>query len=68
MYVPTARERSTSTTPSSGDVTLAYEELAITAEPGQVLLIYTAEPGSPSAEKLKLLASWSADHPVDISR
>ena len=30
--------------PIVGDVTLAYEELAITAEPGQVLLIYTAEP------------------------
>jgi hypothetical protein len=38
---------------------LAYEELAITAEPGNVLLVYTAEPGSPSAERLALLASWS---------
>ena len=54
--------------PVVGDVTLAYEELAITAEPGQVLLIYTAEPGSPSAERLKLLASWSAEHPVDVPR
>jgi hypothetical protein len=41
-------------------LTLAYEELAITAEPGLVLLIYTAEPGSPSAERLHLLASWAA--------
>ncbi|MGY4644897.1 helix-turn-helix transcriptional regulator [Cellulomonas sp. URHB0016] len=47
--------------PVVGDLTLAYEELAITAEPGQVLLVYTAEPGSPSAERLRLLASWSAD-------
>ena len=47
--------------PVVGELTLAYEELAITAEPGQVLLIYTAEPGSPSAERLKLLASWGAD-------
>ena len=38
-----------------------YEELAITAEPGQVLLIYSAEPGSASAERLKLLASWVAE-------
>lgn len=43
--------------PIVGDLTLVYEELAITAEPGQVLLIYSAEPGSPSAERLRLLAS-----------
>jgi transcriptional regulator with XRE-family HTH domain len=46
--------------PLVGELTLAYEELAITAEPGLVLLIYTAEPGSPSAERLHLLASWAA--------
>jgi hypothetical protein len=40
---------------------LSYEELAITAEPGHVLLIYTAEPGSPSADRVKLLASWAAE-------
>ena len=48
--------------PIVGDLTLAYEELAITAEPGHILLIYTAEPGSPSAESLRLLGSWQADH------
>lgn len=47
--------------PVVGELTLAYEELAITAEPGQVLLVYTAEPGSPSADRLRLLASWAAD-------
>ncbi|MEH1130479.1 helix-turn-helix transcriptional regulator [Micromonospora sp. CPCC 206061] len=46
--------------PVVGDLTLVYEELAITAEPGLVLLVYTAEPGSPSAERLRLLASWAA--------
>lgn len=45
--------------PLVGELTLAYEELAITAEPGNVLLVYSAEPGSPSAERLALLASWS---------
>jgi hypothetical protein len=45
--------------PVVGEVVLAYEELAITADPGNVLLIYTAEPGSPSADRLKLLASWA---------
>ena len=53
--------------PIVGEVTLAYEELAITAEPGQVLMIYTAEPGSPSAERLKLLASWSTQQVVETS-
>ncbi|NUO90214.1 MAG: helix-turn-helix domain-containing protein [Dermatophilaceae bacterium] len=46
--------------PVVGELTLAYEELAITAEPGLVLMVYTAEPGSPWAERLQLLASWAA--------
>ena len=46
--------------PVAGELILAYEELAITAEPGLVLMVYTAEPGSPSAERLRLLASWGA--------
>lgn len=49
--------------PVVGELTLAYEELAITAEPGLVLMVYTAEPGSPSAERLQLLASWAASTP-----
>jgi transcriptional regulator with XRE-family HTH domain len=48
--------------PVVGELVLAYEELAVTAEPGHVLLIYTAEPGSASAERLNLLASWAADN------
>ena len=45
---------------------LAYEELAITAEPGQIMMVYSAEPGSPSAERLRLLASWAAKHPATV--
>lgn len=54
--------------PLVGELTLAYEELAITAEPGHVLLVYTAEPGSPSAERLRLLASWAAEPASNGSR
>jgi hypothetical protein len=54
--------------PVAGELTLAYEELAITAEPGLVLMVYTAEPGSPSAERLRLLASWGATEPASTDR
>lgn len=47
--------------PVVGELTLAYEELAVTAEPGMVMMVYSAEPGSPSAERLELLASWGVD-------
>lgn len=43
-----------------GDLTLSYEGLELTAEPGLSFLIYTAEEGSPSQEKLTLLATWAA--------
>jgi transcriptional regulator with XRE-family HTH domain len=46
--------------PVVGELTFAYEGLALAADPGLVLTIYTAEPGSPSAERLNLLASWAA--------
>ncbi len=46
--------------PVVGELVLAYEEFAVTAEPGNVMLIYSAEPGSQSAERLSVLASWGA--------
>jgi transcriptional regulator with XRE-family HTH domain len=52
------------THPVVGELILAYEELAITAEPGLILMIYTTEPGSPSAERLALLASWASTSPA----
>ncbi|MGW7203269.1 helix-turn-helix transcriptional regulator [Streptomyces sp. NPDC054837] len=48
--------------PVVGDLTLAWEALAMAAEPGLTLVVYTAEPGSPSEEGLGLLASWAATH------
>lgn len=43
-----------------GEMTLAYEGLAMEAEPGLTLTVYAAEPGSDSGERLQLLASWAA--------
>jgi transcriptional regulator with XRE-family HTH domain len=46
--------------PVVGELSLAQETLALTAEAGLTLTAYTAEPGSPAHDALKLLASWSA--------
>ncbi|AZM44628.1 transcriptional regulator [Streptomyces sp. WAC 06738] len=43
-----------------GDLTLAFEGLELVAAPGLTLTLYSAEPGSPSEEGLRLLATWSA--------
>jgi hypothetical protein len=47
-----------------GDLTLAYEGLEMAAELGLTLTIYTAEPGSPSEQALRLLreAAWLTRH------
>ncbi|MGW3288265.1 helix-turn-helix domain-containing protein [Streptomyces sp. NPDC001002] len=45
--------------PVVGELVLGYEAFAPTDDPEQILGISTAEPGSASAERLKLLASWS---------
>jgi hypothetical protein len=46
--------------PVVGDLTLDYNTLPLPADAGPSLTTYTAEPGSPTAEKLALLASWGA--------
>jgi transcriptional regulator with XRE-family HTH domain len=46
--------------PVVGDLTLAYESMDLTTDPGLRLNAYTAEPGSPSQDALNLLASWTA--------
>jgi hypothetical protein len=49
--------------PLVGDLTLDYEALAVTGDPDQTLGVYTAEPGTRSAEALSLLAAWAAAAP-----
>lgn len=54
--------------PIAGELVHASEELLLTADPGMVLMIYTAEPGSRSAERLTLPASWAANAPTAVPK
>jgi transcriptional regulator with XRE-family HTH domain len=45
--------------PLVGEMTLSYESMALTADPGLRLNSYVAEPASPSAQAFSLLASWA---------
>ena len=46
--------------PAVGDLRLMYEGLDLAADAGLSLLVYTAEPGSPTGDALRLLASWAS--------
>jgi transcriptional regulator with XRE-family HTH domain len=50
-----------------GDLELAYEGLDLRAEPGLTLTVYSAEPSSPTAHALALLASWAATENQDAT-
>ena len=46
--------------PVVGRLDLTFDAMEIPTDPGITLTAYTAEPGTPSEENLKLLASWAA--------
>jgi len=46
--------------PVVGDLTLTYEALDLAADAGLRISAYSAEPGTPSEDALKLLDSWAA--------
>ncbi|WP_018763324.1 helix-turn-helix transcriptional regulator [Arthrobacter sp. 135MFCol5.1] len=48
-----------------GQMTLAFEGMEMEAEPGLTLTIYCAEPGTDSADRMRLLASWAASEDSD---
>jgi transcriptional regulator with XRE-family HTH domain len=50
--------------PVVGDLDLNFEAMEFPSDPGLTLLVYTAAPDTPTADALRLLASWSAtqDH------
>lgn len=50
--------------PDVGEMDLTYHTMDVSARRDRslVMTLYTAEPGTPSAERLLLLASWAATH------
>ncbi|MGO4249584.1 helix-turn-helix transcriptional regulator [Paenarthrobacter sp. RAF54_2] len=46
--------------PIVGDLDLSFEALELSADPGLRINVYTADPGTPSEDALKVLASWVA--------
>ncbi|WP_433158215.1 helix-turn-helix transcriptional regulator [Kribbella sp. CA-247076] len=46
--------------PAVGDLDLTFEAMEFPAHPGLTLLVYAAPAGTPTADSLKLLASWAA--------
>lgn len=54
--------------PVAGRLVLAQEALRAPDGPDQTLVTYTAEPGSPSQESLRMLGSWHLTAPVHIDQ
>jgi hypothetical protein len=50
--------------PVVGQLDLDYESMELPSAPGLTMNVYTAAAGTPSADALKLLASWAASHPT----
>ena len=46
--------------PIVGELELSFERLELAADPGLMIVVYTAEPGSRHADAFGLLASWAA--------
>jgi transcriptional regulator with XRE-family HTH domain len=54
--------------PLVGDLAVGFNATELPADLGLTLTVYTAEPGSESAEKLALLASWGATSDLEQPR
>jgi transcriptional regulator with XRE-family HTH domain len=46
--------------PVAGELHLAFDTLCLADDPDQALFVHTADPGSPTAQALQLLANWTA--------
>lgn len=46
--------------PVVGDLQLNFEAMSLASDADLTMLVYTADPGTPTADALRLLASWAA--------
>ena len=53
--------------PVVGELHLTYESMEMPGDPGLTMLVFTAAPGTPSADGLRMLASWSATHDTETA-
>ncbi|UUU30286.1 helix-turn-helix transcriptional regulator [Streptomyces sp. CA-210063] len=53
--------------PVVGEITLDWDTLTTSTEPDQYMTVWTATPGSPAHERLRILASWAADQNLPAS-
>jgi hypothetical protein len=69
LTLSTAPESKRLRHPVVGDLALTYQSLSLPTLPTAVLEIniYTAEPGTPHEEHLKLLSSWAATSDQEIT-
>ncbi|WP_221352030.1 helix-turn-helix transcriptional regulator [Streptomyces beigongshangae] len=59
-----AHEAKTFNHPQVGELTLTYDSFTVDSAPGQQLVVYQAEPDSPSQQALALLGTVAADLPA----
>ncbi|MET4096351.1 helix-turn-helix transcriptional regulator [Arthrobacter sp. UYCu712] len=52
--------------PVVGDLHLLFEAMELSADTGLSLYVYSPEPGSPSDDAVRLLASWAATDQQDV--
>ncbi|MFI6353744.1 transcriptional regulator [Streptomyces sp. NPDC050743] len=54
--------------PVVGELVLDWDTLTANTDPDQHLTVWTAEPGSPTHERLRILASWAADQSLSAAQ
>ncbi|MCW1803847.1 helix-turn-helix transcriptional regulator [Brachybacterium squillarum] len=52
--------------PVVGALTVRFEQMELSADPGCMLIAYTAEPATEAAERMSLLSSWAATRAEEL--